>query len=77
VPRALQGQVENAIKSSFAGGINNLLYVTGILALVGAVCSMLLIRNRDFASRQPSEPTDSGEGQPAPTSDPARQPSPG
>jgi EmrB/QacA subfamily drug resistance transporter len=53
LPSALQAQVAHALKSSFASGINNLLYVTGTLALVGAVSSLLLIRNRDFASRQP------------------------
>jgi EmrB/QacA subfamily drug resistance transporter len=66
VPRALQGQVENAVKSSFASGINILLYVTGILALVGALASWLLIRNRDFARRQPAEATTTGEPQPVP-----------
>ena len=53
VPSALQTQVAHAVKSSFASGINNLLYVTGTLALVGAVRALLLIRSRDFASRQP------------------------
>jgi hypothetical protein len=55
VPRALQGQLQHAVKSSFASGINNLLYVTGALALVGAVSSLLLIRNRDFVGRQTTE----------------------
>ena len=59
VPKALQPQLAEAVKSSFASGINNLLYVTGALALVGAVSSLLLIRNRDFASRQPAESTES------------------
>jgi hypothetical protein len=57
LPRAVQGQLQQAIKSSFASGINSLLYVTAALALVGAVCSMLLIRNRDFASRQEADAT--------------------
>ena len=66
VPPALRGQLGQAVKSSFASGINDLLIVTGALALVGAVGSMLLIRNRDFVSRQP-----------LPTPDPAgRQPEP-
>ena len=66
IPRALRGQLEDAIKSSFASGINNLLYVTGALALVGAVCSLLLIRNRDFASRQPVEAASQGAPEPVP-----------
>jgi EmrB/QacA subfamily drug resistance transporter len=69
IPRALQGQLQHAIKSSFASGINNLLYVTGALALVGAACSLLLIRNRDFASRQPVE--GAGQGAPEPIRGPA------
>jgi hypothetical protein len=61
VPRAVQGQLEHAVKSSFATGINTLLYVTAALALVGAVFSMVLIRNRDFVSRQAAEPTGHGQ----------------
>ena len=55
VPKALRGQLEGAVRSSFASGINELLYITGALALVGAISSFLLIRNRDFAHRQPLE----------------------
>jgi EmrB/QacA subfamily drug resistance transporter len=66
VPKVLQGQLEQAVKSSFASGINNLLYVTGALALVGALSSLLLIRNRDFASRQPAEVTGGSELQAVP-----------
>ncbi len=54
VPPALRGQLGQAVKSSFASGINDLLVVTGALALVGAVASLLLIHSRDFVSRQPA-----------------------
>ena len=64
VPPAFRGQLGQAVKSSFASGINDLLIVTGALALVGAVASMLLIRNRDFVSRQPMPPPDQEERQP-------------
>jgi EmrB/QacA subfamily drug resistance transporter len=68
LPRAVQVQLEQAVKSSFASGINTLLYVTGTLALVGAVCSMLLIRNRDFASRQDAEaPSQTAQASLSPT----------
>jgi hypothetical protein len=53
IPGPLRAQLEHAVRSSFASGINTLLYITGALALIGAVSSLLLIRNRDFASRQP------------------------
>ena len=37
-----------ALRSSFATALNELLYITAGLALVGAVCAMLLIRRKDF-----------------------------
>jgi EmrB/QacA subfamily drug resistance transporter len=55
VPKAFRGVLAAAVKSSFASGINELLYITGALALVGAVASLVLIRNRDFAQRQSTE----------------------
>jgi hypothetical protein len=66
VPPALRGQLGQAVKSSFASGINDLLIVTGALALVGAVASLLLIRNRDFVSREPAPPDTQGSHQPEP-----------
>jgi hypothetical protein len=43
--------VAGAIKAAFAAGLNDLLYVTAGIALVGAVCALLLIRSKDFVSR--------------------------
>ena len=37
-----------ALRSSFATALNELLYVTAALALVGAVCAVVLIRAKDF-----------------------------
>jgi EmrB/QacA subfamily drug resistance transporter len=51
LPPAVRGQVGAAIRAAFAHGLNDLLVVTGIVALVGAVGSMLLIRDRDFLPR--------------------------
>jgi hypothetical protein len=51
------------VKSSFASGINELLIVTGVLALVGAVGSTLLIRRQDFVSREPTATSDQEERQ--------------
>jgi EmrB/QacA subfamily drug resistance transporter len=45
-----------ALRSSFAAGLNDLLYVTAGLALAGGVCSMLLIRNKDFVARMSATP---------------------
>jgi len=48
VPAASRGQLVGAIHSSFATTINDLLVVTGVVALVGAVLSFVLIRSKDF-----------------------------
>ena len=52
VPQSLRAEVATAVKSSFTGALNNLFVVTAVLALVGGVLSLLLIRDKDFASRQ-------------------------
>lgn len=46
--RAGETAVGGALRSSFAYALNELLYVTAGLALVGAVCAIVLIRRRDF-----------------------------
>jgi EmrB/QacA subfamily drug resistance transporter len=48
LPAASRGPVAAAIRSGFAAGLNDLLIVTGALALAGAVCAVLLIRGKDF-----------------------------
>ena len=53
-PANRRGEVALAVKAAFAAGLNDLLYVTAGLALLGAVCALLLIRSKDFVSR--SEP---------------------
>jgi EmrB/QacA subfamily drug resistance transporter len=54
VPASARGQVVGALRSSFAGSLNELLIVSGIMALVGAVAAFVLIRQKDFVSM--SEP---------------------
>jgi EmrB/QacA subfamily drug resistance transporter len=56
-----RGEVAAAVKAAYAAGLNDLLYVTAGVALVGAVCALLLIRRKDFVSR--------GEPQAAPAGD--------
>jgi EmrB/QacA subfamily drug resistance transporter len=48
VPPADRAAVAAALRSSFAAGMNDLLYVTAALALVGGVCAAVLIRRKDF-----------------------------
>jgi EmrB/QacA subfamily drug resistance transporter len=63
VPPALRAEVATAIRASFTGALNDLLVVTAILALVGGVLSLLLIRNKDFAARQaPGAPAAASAG---------------
>jgi hypothetical protein len=52
-----------ALRSSFAASLNDLLYVTAGVALAGAVCALLLIRQKDFVKRDYGAP-----GGPAPAS---------
>jgi EmrB/QacA subfamily drug resistance transporter len=48
VPGSLRAPLVVAVHTSFASALNVLLVVSGVLALVGAVGSGLLIRRRDF-----------------------------
>jgi EmrB/QacA subfamily drug resistance transporter len=55
-PTAARGQVVSAIHSSFTGALNDLLVVSGILALVGAVGALTLIRSKDFVAQHQGPP---------------------
>jgi len=66
-PAASRGQVVSAIHSSFTGALNDLLVVSGILALAGAVGAVTLIRSKDFvAQRQGPPPTGGSVAPPRP-----------
>jgi EmrB/QacA subfamily drug resistance transporter len=55
VPPASRAPLGAAVHASFASALDVLLVVSAVLALVGAVCSIVLIRRRDFvvSQRQP------------------------
>jgi hypothetical protein len=83
-PPSARGPLGAAVRAGFAGAINDLLVVTGVVALVGAVCALTLIRPRDFIAHGPAGPTgpapatgadDSGGTSPALTGEP--RPAPG
>jgi EmrB/QacA subfamily drug resistance transporter len=57
VPAAARTTLETAVRSSFSGGINDLLYVTAAIALGGAVFALVLIRSKDFVARGESQQT--------------------
>jgi hypothetical protein len=48
LPAASRAAAGLALRSSFASALNELLYVTAGVALVGAVCATVLIRRKDF-----------------------------
>jgi EmrB/QacA subfamily drug resistance transporter len=54
IPASVRGQLVGAIHIAFAGAMNDLLIVSGIVALVGAICSVILIRPKDFVSARPA-----------------------
>ncbi len=54
-PPSFRHQLASALHASFAGSLNDLLVVSGVLALVGAVCSVFLIRPQDFVATQSPE----------------------
>ena len=60
VPAADRAAVGGALRSSFATALNDLLYVTAGLAVLGAVCAAALIRGKDFHRPQGHEPAAAG-----------------
>jgi hypothetical protein len=65
-PKALHEPLAAAIHSSFTSTLDILFIVSSCLALVGATCSLALIRSRDFvASHEP--PVSPPESEPSPT----------
>jgi EmrB/QacA subfamily drug resistance transporter len=58
LPPSLRAQLETAVRSGFTGALDELLVVTGVLALIGGVASALLIRDKDFIAREPQGRTE-------------------
>ncbi len=50
----VRGELETAIHSAYTGALNELLIVSGILALVGAVLAVIFIRPKDFVGNSPN-----------------------
>jgi EmrB/QacA subfamily drug resistance transporter len=59
VPASNRAAVALALRSSFASALNELMFVTAGVALVGAVCAMVLIRAKDF--HRPGEAPAAGQ----------------
>ena len=66
VSPALRAPLVAAIHASFASALDVLLVVSAVLALVGAVCSGVLIRRRDFvvSHHQPTPAPTQSQGSP-------------
>jgi hypothetical protein len=56
VPPGRRAEAALAIHGAFAGALNDILLVAGIVALAGAVFALALVRKRDFAVYRASEP---------------------
>jgi EmrB/QacA subfamily drug resistance transporter len=56
VPPERRAQAALAIHSAFAGALNDILVIAGIVALVGAALALVLVRQRDFAVYAATEP---------------------
>jgi EmrB/QacA subfamily drug resistance transporter len=54
LPRSAQQTVGHVVRSGFVSGLNEILVVSGIAALVAAVAALVLIRPKDFAGHAPS-----------------------
>jgi EmrB/QacA subfamily drug resistance transporter len=51
VPPSAHGLVFGGLRSSFASSLNDLFIVSGIMALVGALCAFVFIRPKDFVAQ--------------------------
>jgi len=72
LPSSAQRAVGEVVRSGFVSGLNEILVISGIAALVAAVVTFVLIRQKDFAGHAPSGQTHT----PAATAEEARTPDP-
>ena len=56
VPQAGRAHALTGIHVAFASAMNEILLVAGVIALVGAVLALVLVRSRDFAAYGAAEP---------------------
>ncbi len=55
IPAGDRAQATQAIHSAFTGAMNDILLVAGVVALIGAVLGLLLVRSEDFVASQVAE----------------------
>jgi EmrB/QacA subfamily drug resistance transporter len=74
VAPSLRPELAAAVRSSFASGIDDLLVVTAVVALAGALATFVLVRERDFVHRgDAGELHGDGPRRDPPTSPPAQR----
>jgi predicted MFS family arabinose efflux permease len=55
LPHAAQQAAGSVVRTAFVSGLNEILVVSGVAALVMAVAAFVLIRGKDFAAHAPSQ----------------------
>jgi hypothetical protein len=56
VPHAVRGRAAMAIHVAYTAALSDILLVGGIVALIGAVLALILVRRSDFVTYTPQEP---------------------
>jgi len=66
VPRGARGRVADAAREGFIAGINDILMLGGIVAILGALAALWLVRERDIERETADEAQLEGAVEPAP-----------
>jgi len=64
LPHGAQRVAGAVVRSAFVSGLNEILLVSGIAALVMAVAALILIRSKDFAAHAPAPAGPAGQARP-------------
>jgi EmrB/QacA subfamily drug resistance transporter len=64
LPHGTQRVAGAVVKSAFVSGLNEILLVSGVAALILAVAATILIRSKDFAAHAPSQADPAAEARP-------------
>jgi hypothetical protein len=51
VPPTARAKLAGAISTAFTSALNDLLVLSGVLAIAGGACALILIRSKDFLAR--------------------------
>jgi hypothetical protein len=62
VPPTARARASEAIHVAFTSAMNDILLVAGVIAVLGAVLALILVRSRDFAKFPVAEPAAAAAG---------------